>query len=149
MRLLAIAALSVLPLVVSGCATSPVDYCGKNPGVCVAGAAVIAGGILLATREDEEAAPPAPSDRRLKQDIEKIGTLPNGLPIYTFRYVGDDRVFTGVMAQDALASPRWRHAVSVAADGFYRVDYSALGLQLYNADAINDAAGHALAIVTQ
>lgn len=149
MRFWSIAALWVLPIVMSGCATSPIDYCGRNPGVCVAGAAVIAGGVLLADRLDEEAAPPAPSDRRLKQDIERVGALPNGLPIYTFRYVGDDRVFTGVMAQDVLASPRWRHAVSVAADGFYRVDYSALGLRLFNVDSINDAAGHALAVLTQ
>jgi hypothetical protein len=40
------------------------------------------------------------SDRRFKTDVEQIGHTPNGLPIYTFRYLGDDEVHTGLMAQD-------------------------------------------------
>lgn len=40
------------------------------------------------------------SDRRMKRDIELIGHAPNGLPVYTFRYLGDDEVHTGLMAQD-------------------------------------------------
>lgn len=40
------------------------------------------------------------SDRRLKTDVSRIGSLPNGLPVYRYRYVwgGPERV--GVMAQD-------------------------------------------------
>ena len=31
------------------------------------------------------------SDRRLKTDIQKIGTHSTGLPIYAYRYKGDSR----------------------------------------------------------
>jgi hypothetical protein len=40
------------------------------------------------------------SDRRLKRDIEQIGVTHNDLPVYTFRYQGDDELHTGLMAQD-------------------------------------------------
>lgn len=40
------------------------------------------------------------SDRRLKTDIEKVGKTNAGLPIYTYKYKGDDKTQMGVMAQD-------------------------------------------------
>lgn len=40
------------------------------------------------------------SDRRLKTDIEKIGKTNAGLPIYTYKYKGDNKTQMGVMAQD-------------------------------------------------
>ena len=42
------------------------------------------------------------SDARLKEDIKQVGTAKNGLPIYTFKYKGDDAEQThiGYMAQD-------------------------------------------------
>ena len=48
------------------------------------------------------------SDVRLKKNIERIGTLPNGLPFYSFEYIDEFKdhplagkgQFTGVMAQD-------------------------------------------------
>lgn len=43
------------------------------------------------------------SDRRVKKDIVRIGTLDNGLPVYRFRYIGqpDNAAHTiGLMAQD-------------------------------------------------
>jgi Chaperone of endosialidase len=40
------------------------------------------------------------SDRRLKRDIVRLGTLPSGLPLYAFRYVWSDDLHTGVMAQE-------------------------------------------------
>jgi hypothetical protein len=40
------------------------------------------------------------SDRRAKEDITQIGTLDNGLPVYTFKYKGGDTIHMGVMAQD-------------------------------------------------
>src|SRR5215471_12454930 len=42
------------------------------------------------------------SDIRLKTDITRIGTGAHGLPIYTFRYVGESELYEGVMAQDVL-----------------------------------------------
>lgn len=64
------------------------------------------------------------SDRRLKRDIKRIGTLPSGLPWYEFRYVFSDDLHEGVMAQEALlVSPA---AVSVHPSGFYQVHYGML-----------------------
>ena len=40
------------------------------------------------------------SDRRLKTDIKKVGKTDNGLPVYTYKYKGDNVVHMGVMAQD-------------------------------------------------
>src|SRR5690606_7332530 len=39
------------------------------------------------------------SDKRLKTDIKKVGELNNGLPLYSYRYKGDDEKHVGVMAQ--------------------------------------------------
>ena len=40
------------------------------------------------------------SDKRLKTDIEKVGRTDAGLPIYTYKYKGDNKTQMGVMAQD-------------------------------------------------
>jgi hypothetical protein len=63
------------------------------------------------------------SDRRYKEDITRIGTAYNGLPLYTFRYIGDPekRLNIGVMAQDVeLVNP---DAV-IEHNGIKIVDYS-------------------------
>jgi hypothetical protein len=69
----------------------------------------------------------APSDRRLKQDITPVATLPNGLKLYSWRYLGGHHRFTGVMAQDLLASRHFAGAVLVDGDGLMRVDYARIG----------------------
>ncbi len=43
----------------------------------------------------------AASDRRIKHDIKRVGTLDNGLPIYVFKYIGSEQAHIGVMAQEA------------------------------------------------
>ena len=66
------------------------------------------------------------SDVRLKTNVTRIGTAAHGLPLYTFCYVGETDLYEGVMAQDVLhVMPS---AVSVAEDGYYRVDYEQLGI---------------------
>jgi hypothetical protein len=40
------------------------------------------------------------SDRRLKTDIKRVGTTNGGLPVYTYKYKGDNATHMGVMAQD-------------------------------------------------
>jgi hypothetical protein len=40
------------------------------------------------------------SDRRVKTDIERVGTLDNGLPVYLFRYLDGGPLQIGLMAQD-------------------------------------------------
>jgi len=68
------------------------------------------------------------SDERLKEDISSIGSTAHGLPLYRFRYKGAEGVYSGVIAQDVLnVMPE---AVSVGADGFYRVNYRMLGIKM-------------------
>ena len=69
----------------------------------------------------------AASDMRLKVDVVASGALPNGLPLYQWRYLGGKKRFTGVMAQDLVGHPRFGAAVIVDRDGLMRVDYSAIG----------------------
>lgn len=62
------------------------------------------------------------SDRNLKHNIRRIGTLANGLATYVFSYIGSTARQFGVMAQDVLRiNPR---AVVVADNGYMAVDYS-------------------------
>lgn len=71
-----------------------------------------------------------PSDRRLKRAIRPVRKLGNGLQIYSWRYLGSRRRYSGVMAQELLANPTFAAAVDVDFDGVLRVDYAALGLTL-------------------
>ena len=71
---------------------------------------------------------PAISDRRLKTHVQRAGGTAEGLNLYSFRYIGEDHEFRGVMAQELLADERNRGAVEAGADGYYRVDYARLGL---------------------
>jgi hypothetical protein len=68
------------------------------------------------------------SDIRLKQDIVRLDRLPNGLPLYRYRYIGDATFYVGVMAQDV--AKRVPAAVVRGRDGFFQVDYGLLGLRL-------------------
>jgi hypothetical protein len=68
------------------------------------------------------------SDRRLKTDVKHAGETAEGLNLYRFRYIGEDREFRGVLAQELLADERNRVAVELGADGYYRVHYDRLGL---------------------
>jgi len=63
----------------------------------------------------------AMSDRRVKYDVKRVGTLANGLATYVFRYVGDKVRQFGVMAQDVLKVRP--DAVGVLPNGILYVDY--------------------------
>jgi len=123
-------------------------YCDRNPAICIlAGAVVIGGvvGIVAATEPDSPHPQPIKqiSDKRLKVDIHPLQTLNNGIKLYAYRYRGDDRIFVGPLAQDLLADPRFRGAVSVDAKGYYRVDMTALDLEVVNATAMTAAGDRA------
>lgn len=75
------------------------------------------------------------SDRRLKRDIAHLVTLDNGIRLYAFKYLWDDQVHIGVMAQDLLAQETFRDAVVLKPNGFYAVDYARLGLKMTTLDA--------------
>lgn len=69
------------------------------------------------------------SDLRLKRDIALLGRLDDGLGVYRYRYLWDDTIYVGVMAQEvALLHPD--AIVRSALDDYLRVDYSRLGLNL-------------------
>ena len=62
------------------------------------------------------------SDRRLKENIKRIGKTDGGAPIYYFNYIGDPEQHIGVMAQDLLETQP--EAVIADPSGFYRVNYA-------------------------
>jgi hypothetical protein len=65
------------------------------------------------------------SDRRLKNNIEFVATLPNGDNQYDYTFVGFPNVVVrGVMAQEILETKPY--AVSKGKDGFLRVNYELL-----------------------
>lgn len=70
------------------------------------------------------------SDRRLKDNIEYVGTDEiTGLNLYEFNYLNDpDRRFIGVMADEVMEyNP---DAVIEGDDGYYAVDYDMLGIEM-------------------
>ena len=71
---------------------------------------------------------PSESDLRLKEDVQRVGTTVFGLPLYHFKYIGAPETYEGVMAQDVLQV--MPSAVSAGADGYYRVNYGALGTSM-------------------
>ncbi len=128
-------------LSLAGCFHTPQSYCRTHPGVCaLAGAAIVGGVILIASRNQQ----PVVSDARLKHDVRYLTTLDDGIKLYSYAYLGDERRFVGVMAEDLLADPRFADAVVIGADGFYRVDYARLGLGLYGVDAMLAAGARAV-----
>lgn len=64
---------------------------------------------------------PALSDIRAKEDIERVGVLDNGLPVYRFRYKSGGPMQIGLMAQDVEAV---NPGAVIEKDGFKHVDYS-------------------------
>jgi hypothetical protein len=88
----------------------------------------------------------APSDRRLKRGVAPAGRLANGLNLYSYAYLGDNRRFTGLMAQEVLADPRFAEAVLTDEDGLMRVDYGRLGLAPPDFAAMAAAGERAMAI---
>lgn len=53
-----------------------------------------------AEKNINQAAAFALCDRRTKENIREVGKLDNGLPVYLFNYMGDDKIHMNVMAQD-------------------------------------------------
>ena len=72
----------------------------------------------------------AKSDMRLKTNIDRIGYSDMNIPIYLFNYKDDlNTTYKGVMAQDLLKLG-FKDSVIVGDDGYYRVDYSKLDVEL-------------------
>jgi len=71
-----------------------------------------------------------PSDRRLKEDINRVGTHEaTNLPLYTFRYIKDpSKQFLGFMADDV--EQKYPEMVSIMPNGYKAVNYGGLGTQM-------------------
>ena len=65
------------------------------------------------------------SDARIKDNIEYVG-MENGFKTYEFNYLGRDNRYKGVMAQEVMVE---RPDAVEMQDGFYRVNYDAIGVQ--------------------
>jgi hypothetical protein len=65
----------------------------------------------------------AASDRRVKQNIEQIGILPSGLPVYKFEYLSGEPA-EGVMADEVAEF--FPEAVRYSEEGYGMVDYAAI-----------------------
>lgn len=85
------------------------------------------------------------SDQRLKSDIRFKEVTASGLRLYDFRYAGDSRSFTGVMAQDLLDDGNLSRAVTETESGYLKVNYAVLGLQHLATPAMREAGAQALA----
>jgi hypothetical protein len=63
------------------------------------------------------------SDRQLKRNVTPIGAVRNGLPMYAFRWIGDqtDQIHFGAMADEV--EERTPNAVTTAPNGYKMVNY--------------------------
>lgn len=64
------------------------------------------------------------SDRRIKKNLKLIGHYRNGIRKYSFEYLRDDTPHIGAIAQEVVRV--LPHAVRVAPNGFYEVNYAEL-----------------------
>lgn len=62
------------------------------------------------------------SDPRLKTDIERIGTEPDGLGVYRYRYLWEDEPREGVMADEVAALRPWALGPQVGGFATVRMD---------------------------
>ena len=62
------------------------------------------------------------SDRRLKENIKKIGESISGLGVYKFNYIGNAKKYIGAMADEVIKVVP--EAAILGDDGFYRVNYA-------------------------
>lgn len=67
------------------------------------------------------------SDLFLKHDIVPLGHLQDGLGYYRFSYIGSNKAYVGVIAQQVQTL--MPQAVTRGPDGYLRVDYHRLGLK--------------------
>jgi len=69
------------------------------------------------------------SDIRLKENITKTGVSKSGIPIYTFNYKGEDKLWSGTMAQDLLEMGK-NEAVTIMNNGYYGVYYGMIDVDM-------------------
>lgn len=99
---------------------------------CIVAGAEVDDAATIAARQKTGSGPAAglASDRRVISDVIEVGQLDNGIKIYSFKYLWEDKVRVGVIAQDLVDRPDTKAAVLTLANGLLGVDYEALGLRM-------------------
>lgn len=112
-------------------AASPEDPC-QLTGTCVVQGAEVDDATSLANRKRKGrgAAAGIVSDARVKADAKVVGKLPNGVPIYEFKFLWENQSRVGLMAQDLQSRDDMRAAVVVLPNGLLGIDYAGLGLRM-------------------
>lgn len=65
----------------------------------------------------------------MKTDIAALNEAPDGIELYSWKYKSDPVItWVGVMAQDLVETHP--EALVAGADGYYRVNYQTLGVQM-------------------
>ncbi len=76
------------------------------------------------------------SDSRLKTDIVSLGETEDGIKLYSWKYKSDlVTTWVGVMAQDLETTHP--EALITGTDGFYRVNYTDLGVRMMTLEQWN------------
>jgi hypothetical protein len=89
---------------------------------------LLLGAILAVALSDDNDDMVMVSDRRLKEDVVRVGTTRLGLGLYRYRYKGLDGVWEGVMAQEVeVMHPG---AIRALPMGYKAVNYTKLGLEM-------------------
>ncbi len=70
------------------------------------------------------------SDRRMKHDLQPVGVLPDGLPVYAFQFAWETKVRVGLVAQDLAGRAETKAAVLTLPNGLLGIDYAMLGLRM-------------------
>ena len=89
----------------SGTSASTTTQTQSNPAAMALGGLQTLGGLFGGGAARGAAGMFGGSDRRLKTDIQKVGTHSTGLPIYAYRYKGDPKAYpkvVGPMAEDVM-----------------------------------------------
>jgi hypothetical protein len=107
-------------LIVKGAFVTPIVASFAMSGLTVERAA--------AQTNSTSSRPLPPSDRRLKKEVTRVAEHPAGFGICRFKYLWSDTQYLGVIAQEVLEV--MPDAVVRGTDGFLRVDYAALGMQM-------------------
>lgn len=81
-----------------------------------------AGASLLGSIATIAASAASASDQRIKEDIKRVGKTDDGLPIYTYKLMGDPKTQMGVMAQEV--KKKKPKALGPKVGGIMTVDYS-------------------------
>ena len=73
------------------------------------------------------------SDVEFKENIELIGKSESGLNVYRFKYIGEEGLYEGVIAQELIGT-EYESALQLDDDGKYLVDYNKIDVEFKKID---------------